>query len=82
MNKRQRQMLTRFHERQQHAPEAGDGKMVRWAVVPYVDGVRGEIDKVFLLRHRAEEYVRDAYRKAGVEATNEVELRIEPCGVT
>jgi hypothetical protein len=77
-NKRQMRLLTRFAERNQHAPEAKPGTVCKWAVVPYVDGDRGEVDRVFILRHRAEEYVSECYAKAEVEATNEVELRIEP----
>lgn len=82
MNKRQMQMLERFVERREHAPEVADGKMCRWAVVPYVDGERGDVDRVFLLRHKAEEYVREVYAKAEAEATNEVELRIEVYSVS
>lgn len=82
INKRQMQMLERFAERRKHAPAVADGNMCRWAVVPYVDGERGEVDRVFLLRHKAEEYVRKVYAKAEAEATNEVELRIEVYSVS
>ena len=63
-NKRQAQMLQRFADRIEHAPEAKDGSMLRWAVVPVMDGERTpRIHKLFLLRRNAVEWVRDMERK-------------------
>jgi hypothetical protein len=76
-NKKQIKMLTQFSDRVKHAPEVGGGKVCRWAVVSYVDGERQEVDRVFDLRHKAEEYVQEVYRRNDVAESNEVELRVE-----
>ena len=79
MNKRQIQMLTRFDERNQHAHKAQDGTMVRWVVIPYVDGERQpRCSTVFLLRYRAVEFIRQREAEIGTgPEANEYAFQIE-----